>query len=311
MNCNYISYISTPFHIIVSEFINSLRDIYIKYKKNPGSINDIINELYKNETYKLDDYDRSNTHLIRKAYLKKLVKVWVNNLSALQRKDLTVIDMYFGEYDCLVYNPNNVDMKDLQPDGDKGCDIILNIILLHIIIKHLLIFITQNTKDNNLIVICNKIYPNFRCGLFEAYSSDNYVFQKVRYMYDNEDCVHLFFLTNEITFIFNYFNVTPETIYREINLLIPWILDNLVYIITHEMYYALDFYFVATFLNEITKSTLLKLIENDFNQYFVDMKNFKSTLELLTIDLDDDEIEINKRKIHKKRKIRNELIDEY
>ena len=140
--------------------IYTLKEKYTNEIKQASIIN--ITNILNNEFETL--IKEYNFTYIQIAFIKKLLQTWINNLNDFNKYIFTGIDLLFCIYDVKYFINEDHEIEHYYNyniiDGNHSCDLSLNLILLHIVIKHLLIFITE--KYDTFQVICNRILQNFR-----------------------------------------------------------------------------------------------------------------------------------------------------
>jgi len=295
----------------IKNFIIHMSNKFNEYKNDNYSISSITKLMYEEEDNQIE-YIKSLTPLlyINIAFMKRIIKIWLDNLTNYNQYIINTIDSYYNNYDILIfYNDENDYNKILYDtiDGDKSCDISINLILIHLIIKHILIFISDNY--NNYKNICFKILKNFRIGLFQYYNNiipNNYDKLFFKNYEKEEYLLYIFFIELKNEYNITCFNNNSNIIKDEIKLYIPWIL-NCILTILIDNNSILPFLFIPTLLNNIDSSNLYEIIENDYNFYLIDIKKFKDVIYKLNLlnKCPNSNINITKRIKFKDRKIRN------
>lgn len=300
----------------VNDFILHMKYKLSIYKNDHNySINTITKLMYEEEDRVITQYlENSNLFYFNVAFMKKIIKTWIDNLTNHNKYTFTSIDNYYNNFDYIIFFNNPYDINDkIIPtvyDGNEMCDQIINMILIHLIIKHILIFISNNYIQYNKI--CYKILKNFRIGLYKYFDikkPENYnktFFQ----IYENNDLnIYIFYIEQQIEYNLTCFNYNTFLILKEIKLLIPWILSNF-YNIFYDNNQTFDFLFIPIITNALDLSNVYEIIENDFNYYLLDVKKFKDVIYNLNLinKCPNNNINITKRIQCKERKIRNSKI---
>ena len=184
--------------------------------------------------------------------MKKIIKVWLDNLINYNKYIFETIDMYYSIYDILIFYNSNDDIINLNiPDGNIGCDITLNLLLTHLIIKHIL-YLIQDKYNKDLSFICNKITKNYRVGIYQNFTN-NIIADIIDYSYNEIYNLYLFFISYQDYYQLNCFNHTTQIINNELKIIIPWIIERMYNILLNEnfMQNNINFYFIILNLIDI------------------------------------------------------------
>lgn len=240
---------------------------------------------------------------INVAFVNKITSTWINNITNTTKYELDQIDMYYNFNDIIFYYFNKKlteeSFKITCCDGDEAVDIILNLIFMHILIKHIIIFISNEIEKYTDYLYT--ILKNFRVGIYVCVDFESLYFNRITYEHTND--LYLFFISSN-NFNISYFN--NNELDKEIELNLPWIISILEKYL--RQYSTVEFEFIPTILNKINKIEFYEIVENDFNFYFNDMKKFKNIIYNLNLNnvCPNSNININKRIMKtNERKIRN------
>ena len=240
---------------------------------------------------------------INVAFVNKITSTWINNITNTTKYELDQIDMYYNFNDIIFYYFNKKlteeTFKITCCDGDEAVDIILNLIFMHILIKHIIIFISNEIEKYTDYLYT--ILKNFRVGIYVCVDFEALYFNRITYEHTND--LYLFFISSN-NFNISYFN--NNELDKEIELNLPWIISILEKYL--RQYSTVEFEFIPTILNKINKIEFYEIVENDFNFYFNDMKKFKNIIYNLSLNnvCPNSNININKRIMKtNERKIRN------
>ena len=296
-HCNY-SYLE--------EFINSLKyEFSIKNNKDL-LLNEFINDLHLLEDKLIKNFinNSKNIKYVQIAFMKKILQTWINNIDNFNKNRFESLDIYYSQYDIFYIVNENEDIPEaIIYDGDESCDLSLNLIFVHLIIKHLLYLIQDHFKDYS--IICNKIFKNFRIGIYLDFRNDNYN-DLITYSFNENKKIYQFFIDYKIKFNLTCFKHSSVLINNEIKLKLPWILSCIHTIFINENIIDLNTNYYPVLLNIIDTSDLYLKIENNFNYYVDEIKNFKDIIfNLYNNKIINSTIIISKRLLSKERKKRN------
>ena len=229
---------------------------------------------------------------INVAFVNKITSTWINNITNTTKYELDQIDMYYNFNDIIFYYFNKQLTEDCFKitccDGDEAVDIILNLIFIHILIKQIIVFISNEFERYTTCLFT--ILKNFRVGIYVCVDFEALYFNRVTYEFTND--LYLFFISYDNFNIKYFYNNELD---KEIELNLPWIISILEKYI--KSYTNIDFEFIPTILNKINKIEFYEIVENDFNFYFNDMKKFKNIIYNLSLNnvCPNSNININKR----------------
>ena len=288
--------------IYITCYINEMKEYLLGLTNKTKSITQIISAISEEEQNKINDLKKNTTlSQIQIAFMKYVVKVWLDNMTSDVKTELTCIDMYFAFYDVKLYYDINFDYT--WHDGDKSCDISTNLILFHVLIKHFLILLSEyNTQFKEA---CFKVLKNFRVGIYK-YNDYTSTFEDLVILHHHEDIkVYIFYIKHR-EYDVTFYMKNSSSINTECRLYLPWIVDK-VYNVLIFLQEAVNFTFIPTVLNQMERSNLFEKVENDFAEQMLRFKLFKDILYSISLNTNtcEDEV-VSKRVKTKERKIRHE-----